>query len=207
MFAVVITGWVNGTGKDILPKLTILDIIGQRRALPPGIYEAFLDAGGPAFTGQIKWKNSHLHQPLLEFLSVPDEAFLLLIVDNYWQKWMHVWEDQVSAIDSQQCMVIVHANKAYHLLLHYSQPGPPPTLPYIARDAGTNRVGNSGWTTDGLDKYTSYAHAIQQEQQDGGATFDAQFMEFAKQHLPIRAPKHPHDKAFHPNTVYNGLVH
>ena len=82
-------------------------------------------------------------------------------------------------------MVIVHANQAYltcHVL--HQQPGPPPTLPYIARGAGTNRVGNnSGWTTDGLDKYTSYAHAIQQEQQDCGGTFDAQFMEFAKQDL------------------------
>ena len=84
MFFVVITGWVNGTGKDILRKITILDILGQRRAHPPGIYEAFLDAGGPAFTGQITWKNSQEHQPLSEFLSVPDEAFLLLIVVNYW---------------------------------------------------------------------------------------------------------------------------
>ena len=122
-------------------KATILDIIGQRRALSPGIYEAFLDAGGPAFTSQIKWKNVREHKPLSEFLSVPDEAFLLLIVENYWCKWMHVWENQVSANDSQQCMVNVHANKAYlthHILLHYSQPGPPPTLPYIARGAGTN---------------------------------------------------------------------
>ena len=102
MFFVVITGWVNGTGKDILRKVTILDIIGQRRALSPGIYEAFLDAGGPAFTGQIKWKNVREHKPLSEFLSVPDEAFLLLIVDNYWRKWIHVWEDQVSAIGSPQ---------------------------------------------------------------------------------------------------------
>ena len=98
------------------------------------------------------------HKPLSEFLSVPDEAFLLLIVENYWRKWMHVWEDEVSAIDSIQCNLIVHANKAYlthHLLLHYSQPGPAPNLPYIARGEGTNRVGNSGWTTDSLDKYTS----------------------------------------------------
>ena len=160
MFFVVITGWVNGAGKDILSKITILEIIEQRQALRPGIYEAFLDAGGPAFTGQITWKNSREHQPLLEFLSVPDEAFLLLIVVNYWQKWMHVWKDQVSAIDSQQCMVIVRRNQAYvtRHVLHF------PNLPaYIARGAGTNRVGNSGWTTDGLDKYTSYAHAIQQE--------------------------------------------
>ena len=149
-------------------------------------------------------------KPLSEFLSVPDEAFLLLIVENYWQKWIYVWEDQMSAIDSQQCMVIVHANKAYlthHLLLRYLQPGPPPNLPCIARGAGNNQVGNSGWTTDGLDRYTSYAHAIQQERQDCGGTFDAQFMEFAKQHLTMRAPKRPHEKAFDPNTVYNGLVH
>ena len=99
MFFVVITGWVNGAGKDILSEITIIEIIGQRRALPPGIYEAFLDAGGPAFTGQITWKNSQEHQPLSEVLSVPDEAFLLLIVVNYWQKWMHVWEDEVSAIN------------------------------------------------------------------------------------------------------------
>ena len=85
--------------------------------------------------------------------------------------------------------------------------GPPPNLPYIARGAGNNRVGNSGWTTDGLDRYTSYAHAIQQERQDCGGTFDAQFMEFAKQHLTMRAPKCPLDKTFDPNTVYNGLVH
>ena len=99
MFFVVIAGWVNGTGKDILSKVTIIEIIEQRQALAPGIYEAFLDAGGPAFTSQIKWKNSREHKPFSEFLSVPDEAFLLLIVDNYWHKWMHMWEDQVSAID------------------------------------------------------------------------------------------------------------
>ena len=47
-------------------QVIILDIIGQRqrRALPPGIYEAFLDAGGPAFTGRIKWKNVREHKPL-----------------------------------------------------------------------------------------------------------------------------------------------
>ena len=104
MFFVFTTGWVNGTGKDILSEITIFEVIEQRQALSPGIYEAFLDAGGPAFTGRITWKNSQEHQPLSDFLSVPDEAFLLLIVDNYWQKWIHVWEDQVSAIDSQQCM-------------------------------------------------------------------------------------------------------
>ena len=86
MFVIAITGWVNGTGKDIMRNATIIDIIEQRRALEPGIYEAFLDAGGPAFTGRIKWKNVREHKPLSEFLSVPDEAFLLLIVDNYWQK-------------------------------------------------------------------------------------------------------------------------
>ena len=64
---------------------TIIDIIEQRQALAPGIYEAFLDAGGPAFTGQIKWKNSREDQPPLEFVSVPDEAFLLLIVVNFGQ--------------------------------------------------------------------------------------------------------------------------
>jgi hypothetical protein len=61
LYFVVITGWVNGIGKDIMRNATILDIIGQRRALAPGIYEAFLDAGGPAFTGQVKWRNSREH--------------------------------------------------------------------------------------------------------------------------------------------------
>ena len=113
MYFVVITGWVNGAGKDILSEITIIEITEQCQALPPGIYEAFLDAGGPACTGQIKWKNLREHQPLSEFLSVPDEAFLLLIVLNYWPKWVHVWEDEVSAIDSQQCIDVVHANQAY----------------------------------------------------------------------------------------------
>ena len=114
----------------------------------------------------------------------------------------------VQLIHSNAWLLCMHTKHlTHHLLLHSLQPGPTPNLPYIARGAGTNWVGNSGWTTDGLDKYTSYAHAMQQEQQDCGGTFDAQFMEFAKQHSTMRAPKHPHEKAFDPNTVYNWFVH
>ena len=55
-------------------------------------------------------------------------------------------------------------------------------------------------------KYTSYAQAVQQEQHDGGGTFDAQFMEFVKQHSTMR-PKHPHEVAFDLDSKFNELVH
>jgi hypothetical protein len=42
-----------------------------------------------AVIGQRKWKTTRCYAPLTEHMSISDEAFMLLVLENHYELWMH----------------------------------------------------------------------------------------------------------------------
>lgn len=53
----------------------------------PDAYEAMWLVFGPTVNGTNKWKGNVTSIPMSSMLTVSDEAFLLVVLDNYIERW------------------------------------------------------------------------------------------------------------------------
>ena len=55
-------------------------------------YLFFLDCFVSAVIGVKKWKQNRMSKPFSEYVSISDEAFLLLLYESYNSKWVHEYK-------------------------------------------------------------------------------------------------------------------
>ena len=55
-------------------------------------YVFFLDCFVSAVIGVKKWKQNQMSKPFSEYVSISDEAFLLLLYESYNSKWVHEYK-------------------------------------------------------------------------------------------------------------------
>ena len=70
-----------------------LNIIQNMRSKGSRIqYLFFLDCFVSAVIGVKKWKEKRMSKPFSEYVSISDEAFLLLLYESYNSKWVHKYK-------------------------------------------------------------------------------------------------------------------
>ena len=66
-------------------------IAGMRSPATKDKYIDFIDCLVKAVVGYIKYMENHTRQPLSQWFTLTDEAFLMVCIESYMTKWRHDW--------------------------------------------------------------------------------------------------------------------
>ena len=72
--------------------------------------------------GVTKWKENRMIKPFSEYVSISDEAFLLLIYDSYNEKWLHnykVENNVYNDTDDVKPDNVVRKKRRFQCLIQY----------------------------------------------------------------------------------------
>ena len=125
-------------------------------------YIDFIDCLVKAVVGYSKYMENRTRQPLSQWFTLTDEAFLIVCIESYMTKWKHEWMVQ--------------------------RMGPPATVPtrdaspqfYEARYTGKTQGTKRSWSKEGLERFNTLMIDVLRNRQEHGATFDADFLEEMK---------------------------
>ena len=136
-------------------NITLEDILEMRENKNDGYY-FFYDCILRCVVGRIKWKRIiRENRPISELVSCSDEAFGLLVLENGWNKWQQIHDQQ-----------IVDAKAKKQIKSKYTN---------------DEREGNSsfdGWKSTGLQRYNELVyHVIKNRKSKGGKSFDKNYNE------------------------------
>ena len=73
---------------NVVPLAHYLDL--RRR---PKLYGQFCGTFLRCVVGDSVWRGNHLHKPLGDFVTPSDEAFALLLIENSYERWIDMWEN------------------------------------------------------------------------------------------------------------------
>ena len=125
-------------------------------------YIDFIDCLVKAVVGYSKYMENRTRQPLSQWFTLTDEAFLVVCIELYMTKWKHEWMVQ--------------------------RMGPPATVPtrnaspqlYEARYTGKTQGTKRSWSKEGLERFNTLMIHVLRNRQEHGATFDTDFLEEMK---------------------------
>ncbi|KAI2499925.1 hypothetical protein MHU86_14546 [Fragilaria crotonensis] len=137
-------------------------IAGMRSPASKERYIDFLDCLVKAVVGYSKYMENRTRQPLSQWFTLTDEAFLMVCIESYMTKWRHDWMVQ--------------------------RMGPPATMPprdsspqlYEARYTGKTYGTKRSWSKEGLERFNALMIDVFRNRQEHGAAFDADFLEEMK---------------------------
>ena len=107
-------------------------------------YTTFCETVLPMVIGKNVWRHKCYTQLLSEYVSVSDEAFALLLLENSWEMWKHQAEQ-----DENKTTVF--------------------KTKYTVHSAGTKK--NHGWTREGLMRFIALVEEVKKDRNKNGGEF------------------------------------
>jgi hypothetical protein len=101
-------------------------------------YSFLLKVMVPCVIGRTMWKKSAHLKKVSELSGWIDEAFALIVLENYWEKWWAIAKMDVNALRTIRAK-------------------------WTEEGKGTNASKHSGWTKVGLDVFSGYCNLVHEE--------------------------------------------
>ena len=142
-------------------NIELKDIL-QLRSNPNKAYTFFYDCVLRCVVGKTEWKRMiKLQKPIKDTVSVSDEAYALLLLENGWEKWSAIVRDNITCAKQLRAMKSVYTR--------------------------VEREGNTvfdGWSYTGLQQYNNYCYKIIKDRQTH-ESFDQDYItEFLQMNYP-----------------------
>jgi hypothetical protein len=116
------------------------DMLTEGRANEKGVFYKFCDWFLPCVAGKQQWKKSIMSTRISEFLTRSDEAIVLTILDNCWERWHSIAKYPK---DTSRWMQTKYTNDG--------------------RGKGAGR--NQGWNVEGMKQFNCFMKKVKQDRE------------------------------------------
>ncbi len=110
-------------------------------------YTQFLENAVAMVVGQKNWKKNVCEKKYYEFVTVSDEAFALLVLDNNCLRYFDMLHNDPIDAEDKRKMTMKEVKKKW-------------IRPRYTIMSGSNNGGSKGWTMEGKKKYQYYYHFV-----------------------------------------------
>ena len=139
-------------------EFDIQTIMGKRRLPSRQAYIELVDCLSRAVVGRKVYIESRLVQPLSEWFTLTDEAFLLLCLESYADKWNQEWVAKTAIPPTAQ---------------QQQQQQQQRESLFTARSRGTKR----SWSLEGLQRFNALMVDVYRDRRANGVAFDKIFQD------------------------------
>lgn len=120
----------------------------------PKMYGRYCKAFLKCVVGDHKWRSNYLTRPIKTFVSKSDEAFVLVVLENSWHRWMHQYKNK--------------SNKDNTFPAAYTNSG------VSSKDGKTKRF--CGWSEAGVHRFNAICVLVMEDRKKY-PLFDKELME------------------------------
>ena len=139
-------------------EFSLQSIKDMRRIRSRPAYVELLDCLARAVDGRKVYVENRMSNPLSEWFTMTDEAFLLLCLESYAAKWNRTWAQVAHQQQQQQ---------------GEQKQGDEEDARYTGRSRGTKR----SWSREGLERFNAIMVDVYRDRQANGTAFDLAFKE------------------------------